>query len=57
MREGIVLQLRIDLFEDLVPAMDLISFDGDKTIDVRGGGNRKAMAQIEQKHLPVHCFN
>src|SRR5699024_11825341 len=56
MRQGTVFQFRIDLLDDRVPAVDLISSDSVETIPVDGGEKRVVPVQVEQGILPTRAF-
>lgn len=56
MRQGTILQLRIDLLDDRVSAMDVISSDSVETILIDGGEERVVPEQVEQRVLPGSPF-
>lgn len=56
MRQSTALQLRIDLRDDRVPAVDLISSNSVETSPVDGGEERVILEQVEQWVLPTHAF-
>lgn len=56
MRQGTVLQLRTDLLDDRMLAVDLISNNGVETIVIDGGEERVVPEQIEQSALSGSAF-
>ena len=57
MRQGTVLQFCIDLLDDRVLAVDLISSDSVETIPVDGGEERVIPEQVEQWVLSGGAFD
>lgn len=56
MRRGTILQLRIDLLDDRVSAMNVIISDSIETVFVGGGEERVVPEQIEQSVLSGNAF-